>query len=1137
MKQMKDSTNKTGLSAEQRELLAYLLAEEGVELDETSKISPRENPDQAPLSFAQQQLWLLDQLQPANSAYNIPAAIHIEGRLNAAALQQSLNKIVQRHEALRTTFMTVDEQPIQVIHSAPSLVLPVIDLQEFPESEREAETLRLAVQQAQQPFDLTQGLLLRAKLLHLSQEEHRLLLTMHHIVSDGWSLGVLVRELAALYDAFSNNKPVPLPQLPIQYADYAVWQRQWLQGEVMERQLSYWKQQLGGSLPILQLPTDRPRPKVQTFCGARQALQLPKSLLQAIADLSQQEGTTLFMTLLTAFKILLYRYMGQEDILVGSPVANRNQVETENLIGFFINLLVLRTDLGGDPTFKELLGRVREVVLGGYDHQELPFEKLVETLRPERHLSHTSLFQVMFALQNAPMPALEFSGLKLRPLEIDNGTAKFDLTLDLEETPNGIKGWLEYNTDLFDASTIQRMAGHFQTLLEGIVANPEQRLSDLPLLTPAEQHQLLVQWNDTQAEYPKDACIHELFEAQVERTPNAIAVVFAEEQLSYRELNRRANQLAHYLQKLGVKPEVRVGICAQRSLDLVIGLLGILKAGGAYIPLDPNYPQERLAFMLQDAQAPVLLTQSQLLARMQGHSAQVLCLDTNRETISQESSDNPNTQVLPTNNSYVLYTSGSTGQPKAVVIEHRSAVAFLDWATKVYTAEDFANVLAATSICFDLSVFELFAPLSCGGRVILVENALALPNLSPTTGVTLINTVPSAIAELLRVNGIPNSVRTVNLAGEPLPKKLVQQLYQQCSVQQVFNLYGPSEDTTYSTFALVKPEDSVVSIGHPIANTQVYILDRYLKPVPIGVPGELYIGGEGLARCYLNRPELTAQKFIVHTFDEQSQNPKSKIAQLRSVRLYKTGDLVRYLPNGDIEYLGRLDNQVKIRGFRIELGEIETVLSQHPEVLESVVVAADVAQGKRLVAYVVPKLESVTSSNELRSHLKQRLPEYMVPSAFVMLDALPLTPNGKVDRRALVSTNLARPDLETAFVAPRTIVEAKLVEIWSLILGGAQIGIYDNFFELGGHSLLATQVVHQVQTVFQVELPLLALFEEPTVAGLAKAIECSQVKQKDRSLPKIQAIPRDKKHLLGQLVTQLNQLDNEQVKNILQQKK
>ncbi|MEJ6486183.1 amino acid adenylation domain-containing protein [Nostoc punctiforme UO1] len=1099
--------NKTGFSTEQLDLLAYLLAEEGIELEQASKISPRENPATAPLSFPQARLWFLDQLQPGSDVYNIPVVVSIAGRLNVTALEQSLNEIVQRHEALRTTFTTVDRQPVQIIHSNQNLTVPIINLEAYSQSDRQTQYLQLAAQEAKQPFDLSQFPLLRAKVIRLSDEEHILLLTMHHIVSDGWSLGVLVRELAAFYDALSNHQPVPLSPLSIQYADYAIWQKQRLQGDLLETQLNYWKQQLAGSLPVLQLPTDRPRSPVQTFCGARQKLQLSKSLSQAIADLSQQAGVTPFITLLTAFKILLYRYTGQADMIVGSPVANRNQVETEDLIGFFINTVVLRTNLAGNPRFQELLASVRDVVLGAYNHQELPFEKVVETLRPERDMSQTPLFQVMFALQNAPMPALEFSGLQLTPLEIDHGTAKFDLTLDLEETPYGIKGWLEYNTDLFDPETIQRMAGHFQTLLAGIIANPEQHLSDLPLLTVPEKHQILEQWNSTQTEYPQDKSIHQLFEAQVEKTPDANALIFQDKQLTYRQLNQRANQLAHYLQKLGVQPEVRVGICVERSEELVVGLLGILKAGGAYIPLDPKYPQERLAFMLQDAQAPVLLTQKQLLDQLTGHSAQVVCLDSDWETISQESAENPQVPVLPENNAYVLYTSGSTGQPKAVVIEHHSAVAFLDWATKVFSAEDFAGVLAATSICFDLSVFELFATLSCGGQVILVENALALPSLPALTSVTLINTVPSAIAELLRVNGIPASVRTINLAGEPLPQKLVKQLYQQTNVQQVFNLYGPSEDTTYSTFTLVKLEDQIVTIGRPITNTQVYVLDPYLQPVPIGVPGELYIGGCGLARGYLNQPELSAQKFIQNPFrrnrgagEQGSRGAGEKLQQsfpsvphplcssASSERLYKTGDLVRYLPDGNLEYLGRLDHQVKIRGFRIELGEIEALLRQYPGVRDVVVMAREDRPGeKRLVAYLAAAAAEIPVKT-LRSFLGEKLPEFMIPASFVILDTLPLTPNGKVDRRSLPIPEVTCWESESEYVAPRTLVEELLTAIWSEILGLEKVGIKDNFFALGGHSLLATQVVSRVREALQVELPLRSFFAAPTVADLAEEI-------------------------------------------------
>ena len=1064
-----------------------------------------------PVSFAQQRLWFLDQLLPGNSLYNIPAALRLSGVLNVSALSQSLNEIVRRHEALRTTFITENDQPVQAIASALSLTLPLVDLRELAKTEREAQALRLAIGEAQQPFDLTQGPLLRAKVLQLGEQEYVLLFTMHHIISDGWSMGVLIRELAALYEAFTSGKPSPLPELSIQYVDFAIWQQQWLQGEVLEAQLAYWKQQLAGVPAFLALPTDRPRPPAQTLLGATQSFQLPKSLSVALKALSQREGVTLFMTLLAAFKVLLYRYSGQSDILAGSPIANRNRAEIEGLIGFFVNTLVLRTDLSGSPSFQELLTRVRSATLAAYAHQDLPFEKLVEEIQPERDLSYSPLFQVMFILQNAPMPALELLGLSLSPLEFDSATAKFDLTLSIEDTEFGLKGSLEYNTDLFDATTINRMAGHLLSLLEGIVAHPEQQISTLPMLTQTERHQLLVEWNDTQQNYLHNKCIHQLFENQVEHTPDSVAVVFGDEQLTYRELNYRANQLAHYLQALGVGPEVLVGICVERSLALVVGLLGILKAGAAYIPLDPGYPKERLSFILEDSKVPVLLTQQRLAQVLSADTTKLVYLDTDSEVIAQKSKENPVNRVATDNLAYVIYTSGSTGKPKGVAIEHHSTVALVDWARGVFTSEDLAGVLASTSICFDLSVFELFVPLSCGGRVVLAENALHLPTLPDANNVTLINTVPSAIAELLKVNGVPASVRTVNLAGEPLQNKLVQQIYQQDSIDRVFNLYGPSEDTTYSTFALVnKGNRNAPSIGRPIANTQIYLLDAYLQPVPIGVPGELHIGGAGLARGYLNQPELTAQKFVVNPF---SQEPRE--------RLYKTGDLARYLSDGNIEFLGRIDHQVKIRGFRIELGEIEAVLSQNPNVQEAIVIVwEEVPDDKRLVAYVIPNQDQPPTVNQLRRFLQEQLPEYMIPSTFVFLDTFPLTPNGKVDRRNLPAPEKVRPELESNFVAPRTPSEEMLSSIWAAVLGLESVGVHDNFFELGGHSLLATQVISRVRHAFQIELPLRKLFESPTLAGLAESIETARQAKQSLQEPPILRVSRNRSILSQQSSSQ-----------------
>ena len=1060
---------------------------------------PRE--EEIALSFAQQRLWFLNQLEGQNTTYNISSGFHLNGTLNEAVLQQSIAEIVERHEILRTTLSVVDGVAVQVIHHQVHIPVSSVNLEVLPDVEQAAEVQRLVKEESQRPFDLVQGPLLRVTLLRLGRESHILLLTIHHIISDGWSMGIFFRELSALYASFSQGESASLPHLSIQYADFAHWQKNWLQGQVLETQLEYWQQQLVRVPPLLDLPTDRPRPPVQTFRGSTQTFELSGTLTQQIKKLGSQSGTTLFMTLLAAFGTLLGRYSNQEDIVVGSPIAGRNRSEIESLIGFFVNTLVLRVDLSGNPNFRELLRRTRQITLDAYSHEDLPFEKLVEELQPERNLSYNPLFQVMFVLQNAESEGWEFPGLTLTPLEIESVTAKFDLTLAMEERESGLRGVLEYNSDLFDGTTISRMLGHFQTLLAGIVANPEQPLLALPLLTEAERHQLLVEWNSTQAVYPKDKCIHQLFEEQVEKTPDAVAVVFEDNRLTYRELNARANHLAHYLQKLGVESEKLVGICVERSHLMVIGLLGILKAGGAYVPLDPSYPQERLALMLEDAQVSLLLSQQSLVEGLPQCSAQVVDLDSN-ELWVEEGADNLRSlrsNVQSDNLAYVLYTSGSTGKPKGVAVEHRSVVALLSWATEVFTIEELAGVLASTSFCFDISVFELFAPLSCGGQIILAENVLHLPTLSAADEVTLINTVPSAIAELVRAKGIPDGVGTINLAGEALPQRLVQIIYQQNTIEKLFNLYGPSEDTVYSTYALVKRDgEKAPPIGRPISNTQVYVLDAYQQPVPIGVPGELNLGGAGLARGYLNRPDLTAEKFITNPFSDE---PNAK--------LYKTGDLVRYLPDGNIEFLGRIDNQVKIRGFRIELGEVEAVLGQHPAVRECVVVAqSDDTENKRLVAYVVASQETINTS-ELRRFLKQKLPDYMVPSAFVILEAMPLTPNGKVDRHALPIPDSSNLSLEASFLAPRTPTEELLANIWSNLLGLEKVGIHDNFFELGGHSLLATQVISRLRETFSVELPVRCLFEAPTIAELGESIEASRSQTPSLLTPAIVPVPRE----------------------------
>jgi len=1106
------------LSPAKRALLEQLLKKKRDAAGE-QVILRRANRDAAPLSFSQESQWFLDQLEPNSSLYNINKGLRLRGSLNLPALQQSLDTIVARHEALCTTFAAIDGCPVQVIAEPQAMSLSVVDLSRRPEVGRETEAQRLLEAEAQRPFDLAHGPLIRATLVRLEEEHHLLLLSMHHIISDSWSMGVLLRELTALYQSFSAGRPSPLQELPIQYADYALWQREWLQGETLEQHLAYWRRQLAGAPAVLELPTDRPRPAVQSFRGEKQSVLLSKALSEGLKALSQHEGVTLFMTLLAAFNALLARYCGQEDILVGSPIAGRTRVEAERLIGFFVNTLVLRTDLAGDPTFRELLTRVREVALGAYAHQELPFDRIVEELKPERSLSVNPIFQVMFSLQNAPMAELGLEGLSLSSLKLSGTTSKFDLTLSITEVADGLRASFEYSTDLFEAATITRLLAHFRNLLAAIVSDPDRRLSDLPLLTEAERAQLLVEWNQTQAEYPREACIQQLFEAQVEQTPEAVAVVFEGQQLTYRELNRRANQLAHYLRKQGVGPEVLVGICVERSLEMLVGMLGILKVGGAYVPLDPAYPTERLAYMLEDAAMPVLLTQHRLVNSLPETRAKAICLDSDWEMISREDEQNPVCEVKAEDLAYVIYTSGSTGRPKGVLIQHRSLVNYTEAVSEVYEITPGDRALQFASISFDASAEEIYSCLTRGATLVLrtdemLESADSFLHHCRQWAITVLNLPTAYWHELLarldeRPLSFPPSVRLVIIGGErALPERLA--LWQKLvgTTVRLVNTYGPTETTIGATLCDLTGWTTdgplrEVPIGRPVPNTQAYILDRHLQPVPVGVPGELFIGGDGLARGYLNRPELTQERFIRHPFTARPED-----------RLYRTGDLVRYLVDGQIEFLGRVDQQVKVRGFRIELGEIEAVLNQHPLVRESAVVAReDVPGDKRLVAYLTPADESGPTNSELRSYLKQQLPDYMVPAAFVLLKALPLTPNGKVDRRALPAPDEMRPELEEQYAAPRTPAEEILAASWAKVLRRERVGVHDNFFELGGHSLLATQVISRVREAFQVELPLRCLFEAPTVATLCEAIEQAKKNGAQLRAPSIIAASRESRRL------------------------
>ena len=1068
----------------------------------------RTHQEVSPLSFAQQRIWFLDQWNPGTAIYNMPIILRMTGPLQLGVLERSLQEILRRHESLRTTFAEEQGQTVQVIATEAVLDMTTIDLSHLPEEERKIETARRITEESKRPFDLVQGPLFRVRLLRSSDREHVLIASMHHIVTDGWSLGVFFHELGLLYEAFLKDEASPLVPLPIQYADYAVWQRQWMQGEVLEQELQYWREQLQG-LAVLELPTDRPRPPMQSYRGNRLDFSLSPSLTQALKDLCRQEGVTLFMALLAAFQTQLHRYTRQEDIAVGTPIANRSREELEGLIGFFVNTQVMRTNLGGNPGFRELLGRVREVALGAYAHQNVPFEKLVEELKPERDPGRNPLFQVMMVLQNAADSALKMPGLTIEHSLGDIGTAKFDLMLELEESAEGITGSFEYNTDLFDEATVERMIGHFQTLLEGIVANPDGQIAGLPLLTDAERHQLLVEWNNTKTDYPKEACVHHLFEAQVERTPDAVAIVFEGQELTYRELNARANQLANYLKKRGVGPDVLVGICVERSIEMIVGLLGILKAGGAYVPLDAEYPRERLEFMVRDTGIQILLLQRRMLESFPVAVAELVCLDTDWPKISSESAQNPIGGSKSTNLAYVMYTSGSTGIPKGVEIPHQGIVRLV-MNTGYAGFNSNERYLQLATIAFDASTFELWAPLLHGACCVLYP--LEIPGSGRLGEVIRQHRISTLwlTASLFNmvINEAPKTLRGLSqllIGGEQLSPSHVHRAQKELDGTQIINGYGPTESTTF-TCCYAIPEglasDAILPIGRPIANTRVYILDNNLEPLPIGIPGELHIGGDGLARGYLNRQELTSEKFISDPFSAEP-----------NARLYKTGDLVRYRFDGNIEFLGRIDQQVKIRGFRIELGEIEAVLCLHPGIDQAAVVAQeDALKDKRLIAYVVPKTRDAEpiSQSELRQFLKQKLPEYMIPSIFVTLDAMKLTSSGKVDRQALPAPDQARPDLEGSYVSPRTPVEEALAEIWAEVLGLEKIGIRDSFFELGGHSLRATQVISHVRRVFGIDLPLRRLFESPTVESLAGHVQAALGASSPASTPDLISIARDR---------------------------
>ena len=1064
-------------SEEKRALLARLLKKSA------------HNSKEFPLSYAQERLWFLDQLAPGDVFYNIPAVLRMRGELDIEILAQSITEVVRRHEVLRTTFHSQGGVPQQAIAPPMPVAVPVVDLREVAEENREAEVERLVCEETQRPFDLGQLPLFRLRIVRIREAEYVIAVTLHHIVADGWSIGVFLREVQSLYAAFVAGQPSPLSELPVQYSDYAVWQRGWLQGEVLKGEMGYWRKRLQGAA-MLELPTDRPRPRLQNLGGATYPLVIEEEIYRGLKALSRQEGATLFMTLIAAFKVLLYRYTGQEDISVGTPIANRRRAEIEGLIGFFVNTLVLRTDLHGELSFKEVLKRVREAALEAYAHQDLPFEKLVAELRPVRDLSRNPLFQVMFILQNAPLPKeCGFLGLEMIHGNIGGGASNFDLSLSLMELDKKLIGGFEYPPELFDRATIERLVVHYKTLLTGIVSNPCQPLWSLPLLTQPERHQLLQEWNSTHTAYPQE-CVHTLFEAQAVRAPEAIAVVWGEQKISYQELNVRANQVARYLRRQGVGPEIRVGLCVERSIEMVVGMLGILKAGGAYVPLDPEYPAERLRWMLKDAGTSVLLGQEGVLSQLPSYSGQMVCLDRDWAVIAREAAENLPNQCMPENLAYVMYTSGSTGFPKGVMIEQRAMSGYVETARRMYGLQSTDRCLQFASLSFDTSVEEILPCLVSGGSLILRSEEMlrsvdAFQNQCTKWEVSVLN-LPTAywhemVGEWDRQEvEFSLGIRLVIIGGERAQAGKLRSWHQHRGNGVVLkNTYGPTETTVVATVADLtvasqnREYEREVPIGRPIANARVYILDRAGEPVPVGVSGEIHIGGAGLARGYLNRPELTAERFVPDPFSEEAGN-----------RLYRTGDLGRYLKDGTIEFLGRADSQVKLRGYRIELGEIETALREHGAVEEAAVVMKE----ERLVAYVVPRAGTPVSSTQLRHYLKEKLPEYMLPGAIVPIEALPLNPNGKVDRSALPSLDAGHLKLKSPSAAPKNPIEEILIAIWEEVLGLSEVGVEDDFFELGGHSLLATQIAARIRDRLGLELPLRSFFEKPTILRLASSI-------------------------------------------------
>ncbi|WP_043711593.1 non-ribosomal peptide synthetase [Corallococcus macrosporus] len=1097
------------LKSHKEELVSFL-QQVGQSLQSAADLIPVAPRDGTlPLSSGQQRMWFLEQFQGPSGAYNMPAALRLEGALDVAALQRSLDEIVRRHEVLRTTYGQQQGQPFQRVLPPAPVTMAEVDLQHLPADARLAEVRRRATEEAGRPFDLSRDLPLRLALLRLEPREHVLLLTLHHVACDGWSLGVLIRELAALYRAFSTGEPSPLPEPALQYSDFARWQQQRATNGGLQPHLAWWREYLTGAPALLELPTDRPRPAHQRFQGATHRFTVPAELTARLKQRSREAEATLFMTLLSAFGVLLSRTSRQADLVIGTPIANRVP-QTEPLIGLFVNSLPLRLQVDGARPFSELLARVRQDTLKAYAHQTLPFEQLVEALQPARDPSYSPLFQVLFTLQNTPSEVLSLSGLTLEQLEVESGTTQFDLSLSMAETAQGLLSELNYNTDLFDGVTIERMSGHLLTLLAGIAETPALPVADLPLLTGPERHRLLREWNDTAVDLPLPDSLHGLFEQQAARRPDATAARFESRAVTYRELDEQANRLANRLRQLGVEPGHRVGIFLERSLELLVGLLGILKAGAAYVPLDPLYPPDRLAHILDDSGVSLLLTEPALAAQVPAYHGKRMLL----AEAAGAPATRPQVTLAGSNLAYVLYTSGSTGRPKGVAVPHAAVVNFMASMQRAPGMTEQDTLFAVTTVAFDISVLELFLPLSVGGSVVIASRETAVDGTRllralAESGATVMQATPSTWRMLLTLGWTGSPSLKLLCGGEALPSELVEPLCARGA--SLWNMYGPTETTIWSTTTRLEPGRRL-TLGRPIGNTQVYVLDAAMHPVPMGVTGALYIGGHGVAQGYLHRPDLTAERFVPDPF---GQTPGG--------RLYATGDLVRALPDGTLEYLGRGDGQVKLRGFRIELGEIEARLAQAPGVQEAAVKLWDVSGHAELVAYV--RADTAPEALALRQHLAAHLPAYMLPGHFVMLESFPRTANGKLDRKALPAPS-ASQRTSAAYEAPRTPTEVQLAAIWRDVLAVEQVGARDSFFDLGGQSMKAVQVVARIQEAWKVDVSLRVLFEHPTLEALAKHLESLQQPGAPAAPPPLVARPRQARRVQAATRAELNLPDS-----------